>query len=916
MAIGIESFRQSGDRLVLAQNQGGQPTGVVNAKLPFKDRFVNFFKSGDDRYGTQQQRTENATFKTAFLRALEKSEGPEVARRAVQMAGAERFMMSAKPMSERKVKEILDAAQHIRKDAVVYNQNITKDYLRATGTPSLQHAFHQVVNGALPDEVMRDPDLIKAVKKEIQFSDTYPRHRMGVNEIDTAAQRGIQKYLERRQGNFAEAHPGLNAMLTANPGICTKDNAYGCNDLIAKLDPGQNHALGLEPQAFRDESTRALELIRDNAAILGTNRFTPEGWTAQEHEIADALMNLQLVKAGLGNLAGTDVPGSQVGLDLVQHLITEVDHQIDQLNAKFSYIQDMREADPLSNKMVAYSNMLWAHAVGFIIDDAIAQLQQQPNTANAIQQLQQSKTNYTNARTQDYTNAPPGRTILPGQIDKSQHPATLGKTNATASVRNALHQAGFTDAQINEMTSSKALGKARQRALNQNPDWAPVQRKMIVSRDGVTRTYQSHIKPGASINGRFARRYAQNGPLEVNGPHHSPTSGISSATKGDHYHARNLKVSELYRDDGHGNLTPKTKVIGHGVLDMWEIADPQERQRANERGATEVLEAAITTNDRIMQTALTRMDNNDPTPVKVTHVSVNLITPASIREIPLVRGKLPDYQENTYTQAQFQSFDTASNQGQPMTMKVDDERVPHNVQQDQDINVQVDVIAFSFGINPLATGTFGSVLGGWGNVYEHNRGMMVKFIGDLGEGDFGSAGTRPGGFIGSVFDRLDPNVPAEKEMLDKIADQTNTVRQMFTSETFKKGNGDPAKMGRHILALQSLAEEALALKNVTDEAATMSKGCKSDKDRGGVTDVELKHLLITDDMGGRITPDTTLERQDQENYYVVASSSGQLENQRLNTGLAGSKEAGKLGERIPSKTVRTFLSGLGAFASE
>lgn len=915
MAIGIESFRQSGDRLVLTQNQG-QTTGVVSAKLPFKDRVVNFFKSGDERYGTLQQRTENVNFKTAFLQALEKSEGQEVARRALQASGKENFMMSAKPMSERQVKKILDAAQHIRKDAVLYNKDITVSYIGATGTPSLQNAFRQVVNGALPDEMMRDPDLIKAVKKEIQGSDEYPRHRMSATEIDTAARRGIQKFMDRRQSNFTEAHPGLSALVNTHPGVCTKDNGYACADLIAKLDPANNHLLGGEPQVFRDHSTLALELIRDNAAILGRNTFTPEGWTSQENEIADAVFNLQNAKLLLAGLAGNDVPGSQVGLDLVQHLMTELDHQTDLLIAKHNYIQDMRTADPLGNKMVAYSNMLWAHAIGHVIDQAIAELQNDPNKANEIQQLLLAKTNYTNARTHDYNTAPPGRTILPGQIDKSQHPATLGKTNATAELRQALQNAGFSEARIKELTGSRSLGNARQRALNENQAWAPVQRKMIVTRDGVTRTYESHITPGGSINGRFARRYAQNGPLEVNGPNHTPTSGVSSATKGDLYHARNLKVSELYRDDGHGNLTVKTKVIGHGVLDMWEIPNPQERQQANIRGATEVLEAAITTNDRIMQTALTRKDNQDTTPVKVTHVSVNLITPASIREYPLIRGKLPDYQENTYTQAQFQSFDTASNQGQPMTLKVDDERNVNAVQQDEDIHVQVDVISFSFGINPLATGTVGSVLGGWDNVYQHNRGMMVKFVGDLGEGGFGSAGTRPGGFIGTVFDRLDPNVPAEKELMDKIADQTNIVRQMFTNETFKSGNGDPAKMGRHILALQSLAEEVLALKNVTDEAATMSKGCKSDKDRGGVTDVELKHLLITDDMGGRITPDTSLEQQDQENYYVVASSSGQLENQRLNTGLAGSKEAGKLADRIPSKVVRTFLSGLGAFASE
>jgi phosphatidylinositol-4,5-bisphosphate 4-phosphatase len=80
--------------------------------------------------------------------------------------------------------------------------------------------------------------------------------------------------------------------------------------------------------------------------------------------------------------------------------------------------------------------------------------------------------------------------------------------------------------------------------------------------------------------------------------------------------------------------------------------------------------------------------------------------------------------------------------------------------------------------------------------------------------------------------------------------------------------------------------------------------------------VELKHQLITEDMGGQILPDARLEGDDQENYYVVATSSGQLENQLYNTGLAGSKEAGKLKTRIPDFFVRLYLSGLGAFAAE
>ena len=123
-------------------------------------------------------------------------------------------------------------------------------------------------------------------------------------------------------------------------------------------------------------------------------------------------------------------------------------------------------------------------------------------------------------------------------------------------------------------------------------------------------------------------------------------------------------------------------------------------------------------------------------------------------------------------------------------------------------------------------------------------------------------------------------------------------------------------MGRHILYLQGLAEKGLGLLNDTSQAATASKGCKSDKDRGSVTDVELKHMAITEDMGGEVLPNQKLEQEDLDNYAVVGATSGQLENQTLSTAGPGSKEQGKLGQRLPDQRAKQYVVGLGPFASE
>ena len=413
---------------------------------------------------------------------------------------------------------------------------------------------------------------------------------------------------------------------------------------------------------------------------------------------------------------------------------------------------------------------------------------------------------------------------------------------------------------------------------------APTAANIVVTRDGVTRTYQSNITPAACANPRFARRYASDQPLDGADSPHEPRLGVSSMTKADQYHARNLKVSELARVKPDGTTESMGTVIGNGVLDMWDIADPQERAAANDRGAKEVLELALTKNDRIRHEALNRAAIGDDRPVKMVHVSVNLTTPAAWREVPVLRdnvGALHDYQELTYTKEQFRAFDANTSAGQKrafVEFQVDDDRVQQgpggNLGQDRQINVDVDAISFSFGINPLATGKYPDFMGGWGNVYEHNRTQMEKFIGDVGSGKFGSRGAEPGGFIGSVYDRLDPDNDEQAELCAGIREQTDLVREMFTTESFKRGNGDPAKMGRHILYLQNLAEEALKLLNVTDLAATMSKGCKSDKDRGGVTDGELKNMIITEDMGGQITPDQKLEGDDRTNLTKVQARFG------------------------------------------
>jgi phosphatidylinositol-4,5-bisphosphate 4-phosphatase len=956
MSIGLEHYRQPGaDRLILATDDEGNATGVKKAELTFHDRWVTWQKGGSFCDGTVEQQTENNEFKQKFYNALVKSNGPVIANLALEAAHwPATWKTDGRSVSSGQVERVLDEAQLFRKIFRDQTEQNVRGFLRSGGSDGFRAIF-AASHTILPDGDYKNPELIELFRREVRQDPRYGQHVMNADDLRGVAQRVIQEFADRKQADFRKQYRGLASFAQRNHVGTPREEARSFfAELTAKLSPGMaaGHDLSAEHDTFRKTAARALEEIRTVKDPLGEMSYDPAGMESVRRELLDKQTRLETLESQLTDLNGNEVPTTPVGQDLRQDLISEIRHQKGLLLAMIGFVTDVQNNDPLSQKAAQYSNMLWAHAVGHVIDDAIAYTKKYnpPGANDRVRQLEKAKEEFIQQETTAYNNASTTeRTVLPDNVSKikvmlglqADHPVNLGKKAAGKVLANALKEAGLPRSEIDRLTSKKALSDARRTALNQNPDWAPISRDIVITRDGVTRVYRSTITPGAHINARFGRRSASNQPLDGGSQPHAARRGISSGTKADHYHARNLKVSKIEQVLPDGSTKCIGTVIGNGVLDMWDIADPEERARANERGAKEVLEAAIAENPRLRHEALKRAASGNTAPaVKLTHVSVNLTTPAGWRELPGMKNtdKFHDYQELTYTQEQFRAFEANSTAGQgegrtSVEFQVDDDRPEGTLGQDAGINVDVDSISFSFGINPLATGPGPDVLGGWANVYEHNKQQMIKFIGDLDRNwtgglrpdNFGGQGARPGGFIGTVYDRLENalNDPGQSEkhaeirqLMGQMREQTNIVRDLFASEAFKRGNGDPAKMGREILDLQGQAEQALELLQVTDQAATMSKNCKSDKDRGGVLDVEFKVKVITRDMGGQIRPDAKLKGDDLKNYYAVAVASGQLENQRLNTGVPGSKEAGKLKSRIRDWWVRLYLKGLGKFASE
>jgi phosphatidylinositol-4,5-bisphosphate 4-phosphatase len=944
--VGLDKFRDAkGSRIVLDPPAGVQSTGLP---LKYKVTWTKANYKGWSSAETQQ----NKDAKTAFEKVLTKATGSNVASSALQAAElGPNWNKNSQPLEKKQVTKVLDESQQIRSKILDKTNDNFLTFLRGSdlrtrgiikrktevdpdASPCLMKSFRQAKDQkaderpdlAYPQADLADPQLIKQFRREVREHPEYGKRTLGPNDLDTIAKGAINKFYDQKKAAFREQHPGLANFADRLEGNAPRqDNRTFVEAFQGKMDT----QLAQDPDEFRTLAEDTLSALKESSALAGKTAYDPKSIKDLHRQISDQRVKLQALE---GRFASDDnQPRSENGLSLRNDLINDLRHNQQSLGAKDSFLTDIEEHNPGSEKAIEYSNLLWAQGAGHIFEKAAQ------NPRADAGKLRSAKSEHINKRQWFHEHA--SATNPPADVDpKKTHPVVAGKADTVAFLKQELEAAGIPKSEIKKLTSNESLANARREALNRNQEWAPIVRDMVVTKDDVTRTYQSKITPAASISPRFERLYRDNPALQPQpigpGQTRARPRSVSALEKADLTHPRNMKVSELQGPGPDGTKVTLAKVIGHGVLDMWGISDPEARKVANESAAHEVLEAAIATNDRVRQAAIAREREGQP-PVKVTHVSLNLTTPSPTRERPGPRSMFPNHQEKTYTEEQFRAFEASSKgkDGGPASFKVDNPAGPD--QPDVDINVEVDPITFSFGINPMATGVLQKPLGGWGEVYEHNKAALTKLIGDLGSSEsnigprkVGAVGTTPGGFIGSVYDRLkldeeepqDENAKAEwrkrQAMGAKLRHQTNVTRAMFTNEDFRQGNGDPAKMGREILALQAYAEQALALTGSDDLGATMSRGCKSDKDRGGVTDVELKHKLITEDFGDLVLPDVKLSPEDQANYYAVAVASGQFENQQLNTGVPGSKEAGKLDKRIPDKWIREYLKGLGKFAEE
>ena len=483
---------------------------------------------------------------------------------------------------------------------------------------------------------------------------------------------------------------------------------------------------------------------------------------------------------------------------------------------------------------------------------------------------------------------------------------------------------------------------ARTQVINDQP-WGEVTNRIRTSMPGEPErgvNVDSRIVPGKAFAKHFAENY--------------PSNGVNCSDRTQYKHVPNLAQTTLTNSSGevlftgfrHGVLdsydidaeylqslpdaTLRTMIgdllareaPAEGSREAFveeQLAlirsDPRAAQRAAEamRGqasremASEMAVTALVADPEKLRDAL------DGETVDVALSSISVLTPDSWRNLTGSARR----DERTMLNHQSEALGQLANRN-PVELRVrDDDGALRTV------NVNVQLRQFNFGVNAGAVGRarVGPVsipsqtpgwrnLMGWGFAMERNNPQLQRLFGEANANELGGDVAdrlfdmrREAEQIAGEVDDLEAYVAMHEggdtsdldeeaatqraelaalnkriETLDSAARQAKAI---WASNDYRRGGGDPFKMVSRLALVGHMMGE------------TPLFNCKSGKDRTGQLDAEVKFLAAAaDESGGRVpAPDESMETwRPVRNEFVF--NTGNLEMQRLNTGLPGYKLKG------------------------
>ena len=462
--------------------------------------------------------------------------------------------------------------------------------------------------------------------------------------------------------------------------------------------------------------------------------------------------------------------------------------------------------------------------------------------------------------------------------------------------------------------------EAANQVRNERP-WEPIEKQLNYAVDGISHRVQSTITPAGAMADRFAEPYPANG------------NGVCCSDRMQYTHVPNLARTELTDASG----ATLFSALRHGVLDAYDISVATLRKLPEQELTTMVADLldgsdetvkAIRTDDSAaenlasdMRTAAsTKMAEelavaalvSDPDKlqaaldgevVDLNLSSISLLTPDRVRTGP---------KSNEREMLRRQTEALQSLGGEQKNLRVRDASGELRT-----VVVNCKVRTFNFGVNegavskplhiiPQDTPGWGKLMG-WSYAMERNNPELKALLGER-EWELGGEvvkkldelagehaklqsvlaftrssqqdGTNPEST--AAISKLERECAAIEQRLTALSYAAQNAKTIWREGSYNKGGQDPYKMVSRLGVVINAMGETLAF------------NCKSGKDRTGQLDAELKYLSALSagesqslpEPGAPATPELRQMRSD------FTLGTGNLEMQRLNTGLPGFKLKG------------------------
>jgi hypothetical protein len=523
------------------------------------------------------------------------------------------------------------------------------------------------------------------------------------------------------------------------------------------------------------------------------------------------------------------------------------------IDARIGSLESFRDGGPVSLAEIKDARRLNFLAAARVIDRAIGD---DPSLANN-RQLTALKNLYLHKANEH------GQDVVPQGGLKEQlgnHPKELKKELVSALDSARKENAGIKDRiKITFAKTGKEVAglfkSAMTETLNKDLAWAPIRNRVEFVKGGVGHAWQSEITPASKL-ATLAASYQADG-----------VNGIASSSSKETLHALNLAVSEM--KDERGQVV--FRGVRHGILSAYGLKDPHARAAAADNRAREVLLGALAADPELLRQAQAQGDGDGPLTISVS--SMSLVTPDALR------NKLfgASSRERMQLRDQLGAWSRLNNGG-PIQLDI-----PNGLGGTKTVTIQPEITAFNFGVNPFAVksegangfmpavGMAGRMFGVWREVEETNRRGLTSMMGPL---DQPGLGGKVQAFLNGAAD------PKDKLLVFQLANQ---VRDMWNSGAYRDAEGDPFKMAARV---QLLAHKL---------GMMPAWNCKSGKDRTGTLDAEMKYLTAQMELTGNVPqPGPLTTPDDQGMYRQFSLHTGNLEVQKLNTGIGGYKTANQV----------------------